>query len=223
MSLYPKQRRMSRSWESPSEGRRRTDRQEGREHATWAGIPGLEAGQPALPPHHDSSFSRLSHSAQVSPRPLWSPPLRKTHCHTLGWAGTAIYNSEAGLAPPAVSASGPLTGVGVSWTAGGPEGVRQQWQPDGTDCHHRWLVPLLLGTDPLCSPHDRGRAGKPLLACVSKHPASPGWPRELGPSGSKGGLERRGHSAQPTLQTLGPPTQGHCWLIKNVFRSISTD
>lgn len=87
------------------------------------------------------------------PSPHGPPPLRRTRSCAPGWTGMAGSKSEAGLALPAVSASGPLPGLAyVSWTAGGAEGrVRQQPDSAGGCC--RWpslhlQAPAFLGTPP---------------------------------------------------------------------------
>lgn len=113
--------RTLRSWERPSERHRRTGGRSTRKPGRHSGRGGWSAGPPPL--HDPGSFPRPPPQPGSVPSPCDPFAQEDTHCHTLGWTGTTIWNPEAGVALPAVSASGPLAGLAcVSWTAGGPEG-----------------------------------------------------------------------------------------------------
>ena len=81
----------------------------------------------SLPPPGSSPFPGPLPQPRSVSNPRRPPPLRKTQSWPPGPTGITISNSEAGLALPAASASGPLTSLAyVSWTAGGAEGSETQ-------------------------------------------------------------------------------------------------
>lgn len=108
----------------------------------------------SFPPPGSSPFPGPLPQPRSVSTPRRPPPLRKTPSWAPGPTGIAISNSEAGLALPAASASGPLTSLAyVSWTAGGAErGARHSDSLTGLSAAAVAVPPLpgpsLPGTPP---------------------------------------------------------------------------
>lgn len=123
-SLHQERGRLSLSWESSMQGQARAG-------GKWMGPgqafrPWRLSYRPSLRPHLLLPFQAPSLSTQPRPKPLCPSPLKDTWSHAPGLTamspessdghapgltGMPPESSDVGVAPPAASASGPLTGL----------------------------------------------------------------------------------------------------------------